>query len=138
MLTSQQIETVSGIVEIYKHYVVYYYADYHNYQMGEVMDSRIEIYVGKDITIDNGSFIFGDGVECYYLTNSKYLTSHKCPNSFSVKNNELVYTDLVKSYPDLCYFQTEYNNFDYKPPLVGLIVCIFSVIVIIRVLFGGK
>lgn len=138
MLTSQQIETVSGIVGNYKHYVVYYYADYHDYQIGEVRDSRIEIYVGNDITFENNSFVFGDGAECYYLTNSKYITSHSCPDSFSVNNNEFVYTDLVKSYPSLCYFQTEYNNFDYKPPFVGLIVGIFSIIIIIRVLFGGK
>ena len=129
---------VGQVKSKYKHYVVYYYADYHDYQLGEVRDSRIEIYAVSDITYENNSFVFGEGVECYYLTNSKYITSQSCPDSFSVKNNEIVYTDLIHSYPDLCYFQTEYNNFDYKPPLVGLIVGIFSIIIIIRVIFGGK
>ncbi len=41
MLTSQQIDTVSGIVESFVHSLVYYYADYHDYQIGEVRDSRV-------------------------------------------------------------------------------------------------
>lgn len=137
MLTAQQIDTISGIVCSYDHYVVYYYADYHDYQLGEVRDSRIEIYVGSDITIEDHIFSFGDDVSCYYLTSGKYITSQLCPDHFTVNNNEIVYTDLVTSYPDLCYFETEYNNFDYKPLLVALIICIFSIIVLIRVIFAG-
>lgn len=138
MLTSQQIDTVSGIVENYDHYVVYYYADYHDYQIGEVRDSRIEIYVGSDITVENNTFFFGDDVQYYHLTNSKYIIGQSCPNSFSVNNDEFVYTDLVNSYPSLCYFQTEYNNFDYKPLLVGSVVSVVAFFVILRVIFGGK
>lgn len=138
MLTSQQIDTVSGIVENYDHYVVYYYADYHDYQIGEVRDSRIEIFVGSDITVENNVFSFGEDVQYYHLTNSKYITAQTCPNSFSVNNDELVYTDLVHSYPSLCYFQTEYNNFDYKPLLVGSVVIVVAFFVVLRVIFGGK
>lgn len=138
MLTSQQIDTISGIVENYDHYVVYNYADYHDYQVGEVRDARVEIYVGSDISYENNSFTFGDGVECYYFTSSKYISSRSCPGSFTVRNDELVYTDLVHSYPSLCYFQTEYNNFDYKPFLVCLVVTVFAFFAIFRVLFGGK
>ena len=138
MLTSQQIDTVTGIVQNYDHYLVYYYADYHDYQTGEVRDSRIEIYVGSDISYENNSFTFGDGVECYYLTSSKYISPRSCPGSFTVRNDELVYTDLVQSYPSLCYFQTEYNNFDYKPFLVGGVVIVVALLAIFRVIFGGK
>lgn len=138
MLTSQQIDTVSGIVQNYDHYVVYYYADYHDYQLGEVRDSRIDIYVGSDITVENNVFSFGEDVQYYHLTNSKYITAQSCPNSFSVMNDELVYTDLVHSYPSLSYFQTEYNNFDYKPLLVGFVVSLVAFFAIFRVIFGGK
>ncbi len=139
MLTSQQIDTVSGIVESYDHYVVYYYADYHDYQIGEVRDSRIEIYVGSDISADNNSFTFGEDVSCYYLTSGKYITSQSCPDHFTVHDGELIYTDLVDKYPDLCYFQTEYNNFEDKSFFVTLIICVIAIIVLIRVnFFGGK
>ncbi len=137
MLSTQQIETVSGIVENYKHYVVYYYADYHDYQIGEVRDSRIEIYVGSDISFEDNSFTFGEDVNCYYLTNGKYLIPHSCSGHFSIHSDELVYTDLVDKYPSLSYFQTEYNNFDYKPVLAFGLILIFAIMVINRVIFAG-
>ncbi len=138
MLSTQQIETISGIVESYDHYLVYYYADYHDYQVGEIRDSRVEIYVG-DITFDveNNTFRFSESVECYYLTSGKYLTAHSRPDHFTVHDGELIYTDLVDKYPNLCYFQTEYNNFDFKPLAVFLLILIFAVIVINRVVFAG-
>lgn len=137
MLSSQQIDTISGIVENYDHYVVYYYADYHEYHAGEVRDSRIEIYVGSDITVENDNFIFGEDVSCYYFTSGKYLTVQNCPDYFNVHDNELVYTDLLEVYPDLCYFETKYNNFDYRSPLVGFFVCVIAIIVLTRVMFSG-
>lgn len=138
MLSSAQIDTVSGIVCNYEHYVVYYYADYHDYQVGETRDSRIEIYVGSDITADGNNFIFGDNVECYYLTNSKYLSRQDCSSQFTVNNSEIVYTDCISCYPDLCYFESKCNNIDFEGLFVLLILLPLSLSVFIRIFLGGS
>lgn len=138
MLSTSQVDMISGIVCNYDYYVVYYYADYHDYQVGEVRDSRIEIYVGSDITADGNTFFFGDDVECYYLTNSKYLISQDCSSQFTVNNSEIVYTNCISSYPDLCYFESKVNNIDvgfYVTLLVSLAVFLT---VISRIIFGGS
>ena len=138
MLSTSQIDAVSGIVCNYEHYVVYYYADYHEYQVGEVRDSRIEIYVGSDITVDGNTFFFGDDVECYYLTESKYLSRHDRSSQFTVNDSEIVYTNCIASYPDLCYFESKVNNFDVPKYLLIILLVIVSSFVICRIIFGGS
>ncbi len=138
MLSTSQIDTVSGIVCNYDYYVVYYYADYHDYQVGELRDSRIEIYVGSDITAEGNTFFFGNDVECYYLTNSKYLSRHDCSSQFTVKDSEIVYTNCISSYPDLCYFESKLNNIDVGKYLSFILLVIISSFVICRVIFGGS
>lgn len=138
MLSSAQIDTVSGIVSNYDDYVVYYYADYHDYQTGEPRDSRIEIYVGSDITADGNIFTFGDDTECYYLTYSKYLSRQSCDDKLEVKNSEIVYTNCITSYPDLCYFESKFNNIDTPRCLLLVVLVIFAIYSINRVIFGGS
>lgn len=137
MLSTVQSETIAGIVDNYDKYVVYYYADYHDYQPGEVRDSRAVIYVGDDITVNGNTFYFGDDVDCYYFTYSKYLTPQSTPSEFTVEDSEIVYTNCVKYYPDLCYFESEYNNFDYNVLIIGIVLVFFAVVVLIRCIFGA-
>lgn len=138
MLSTSQIDMVTGIVCNYEHYLVYYYADYHDYQVGEVRDSRIEIYVGSDITAEGNTFFFGDDVECYYLTNSKYLIRQDCSSQFTVNNSEIVYTDCNTYYPDLCYFESKFNNFDFSSFILGSVLIVVLVFTSIRILLGGS
>lgn len=137
MLSSAQIDTVSGIVSNYKHYVVYYYADYHNYQPGETRDSRIEIYVGSDISADGSNFTFGDDVECYYLTDSKYLSRQDCASQFTVNNSEIVYTDCISFYPDLCYFESKINNIDAGNCILLFVLLPLCICLLVRIILGG-
>lgn len=138
MLSSAQIDTVSGIVSNYKHYVVYYYADYHNYQPGETRDSRIEIYVGSDISADGSNFTFGDDVECYYLTDSKYLSRQDCSSQFTVNNSEIVYTDCISCYPDLCYFESKINNLNFENLFIMLVLLPLTISIFVRIFLGGS
>lgn len=138
MLSTSQIDTVSGIVCNYDNYLVYYYADYHDYSVGERRDSRIEIYVGSDITVADNTFFFGDDVECYYLTDSKYLSRQDCSSQFTVNNSEIVYTNCISSYPDLCYFETKVNNIDFGHYFLLVISLVFAIIVLKFAVLGGS
>lgn len=138
MLSTSQIDTVSGIVCNYDNYLVYYYADYHDYTVGEHRDSRIEIYVGSDITVADNTFFFGNDVECYYLTDSKYLSRQDCSSQFTVNNSEIVYTNCISNYPDLCYFETKVNIIDFGYYFMVLISVTVAFTVIIRIFLGGS
>lgn len=138
MLSAVQTDLISGIVCNYDYYVVYYYADYHDYQPGEVRDSRVEIYVGSDITADGDNFIFGEDVECYYLTYSKYLISQNCPSQFTVNDSEIVYTNCISGYPDLCYFESKFNNIDFGRFFCLLVSVAVFLTVITRLVIGGS
>lgn len=140
MLTSQQIDTLQGIVCNYDSYVVYNYAEYHNYSTYEEKDSRLLIYVGgkNDITFDSGTFTFSDGVECYALTYNKYLNSSSVPSSFKVPSSELVYTNLVPNYPDLCFLESRFQNADFGKWIMIFVIGSLAIDVIFKVIFGGK
>lgn len=138
MLTSQQIDTISGIVQNYNHYVVYYYGDYVDFEYGTERDYQIHIFAGDDITFEDNTFFFGEDVQSLVLTENKYLTEVSLPGSFLIRDNELVYTDLVDSYPSLCYIPTKINNFDTDNLIVGSVLTIFSIAILIKFFFGGK
>lgn len=140
MLTSQQMDTIQGIVCNYDSYVVYYYADYHTYTTYEERDSRIYIYCGDagSITFDSGVFTFSDTVEGYTLTYSKYLNSISTPSSFAVPSSEFVYTNLVPNYPQLCYFESRFQNADVGKWVIIFVVGSLMLDVIFKVIFGGK
>lgn len=138
MLSSQQIDTISGIVQNYNHYVVYYYGDYIDYEYGTDRDYQIHIFAGDSITFDNNTFSFGEDVQSLVLTENKYLTEVSSPGSFSVRNNEIVYTDLVDSFPSLCYIPTKINNFDTDNLIVGSVLSIAAIAILIKFFFGGK
>lgn len=138
MLSSNQFDTVSGIVCNYKYYVVYYYADYHEYKPGEVRDSRIEIYAGSEISFEDNTFHFGDDVECYYFTNGKYLTRQPCSSSFDVNNSELVYTNCTAKYPDLCYFESQYRNLYFGSVALACVIVYLCLNVLLRLFVGGS
>lgn len=140
LLSTVQYDTVSGIVSGYDKYVVYYYADYHNYTVGEERDSRIEIYVGSDITFEDNTFFFGDDVECYYFTNSKYLSLHNRSSEFKVKDSEIVYTNCNSVYPEMCYLESQFNsikNFDFMPFVLYSLLLILAFSAVIRIVLGG-
>lgn len=138
MLTSQQIDTLSGIVCNYDNYVVYYYADYYNYSASESRDSRIIIYVGSDIRFDNGTFTFGSDVETYYFTYNQYLNPVQTPSSFTVSDAEIVYTNLVSNYPDLCFWETRFQNADIGKWVILAVLLSLALDVVFKVIFGGK
>lgn len=138
MLSSQQIDTISGIVQNYNHYVVYYYGDYVDYEYGTERDYQIHIFAGDSITYENNTFFFGEDVQSLVLTENKFITLVSSPDSFSISNNHLVYTDLVDSYPSLCYIPTKINNFDTDNFIVGSILSIVAIAILIKFFFGGK
>ncbi|MDE5564058.1 MAG: hypothetical protein K2I93_02790 [Oscillospiraceae bacterium] len=140
MLTTQQIDNLQGIVCNYDSYVVYYYGDYHTYTGYEERDSRIYIYCGDadSITFNAGTFTFTDTVECYTLTYGKYLNSAETPSSFTIPHSEMVYTNLVPNYPQLCYFESRFQNADIGKWIIIFAVGSLMIDVVFKVIFGGK
>lgn len=140
MLSSQQIDNLQGIVCNYDSYVVYYYGDYHSSAISEERDSRIYIYCGdSDSIVFNGdSFVFSDNVESYVLTYNKYLNAASAPSSFTVPPSEIVYTNLVSNYPDLCFFESKIQNTNFSMWLIIFVVGSLALDVIFKVIFGGK
>lgn len=140
MLTSQQVDTLQGIVCNYESYVVYNYSEYHDYSQNEVRDSRIVIYVGgkDDISYTGSTFSFSGNVQCFYLTYNKYMDLVPVSGNFSVPPSELVYTNLVPSYPDLCWTESKLQNADFSPLIISSILVYLSIHVVLKVIFGGK
>lgn len=138
MLSSQQIDTIQGIVCSYDSYVVYYYADYHEYQVYETRDNRIVIYAGSDISYADGSFTFGEDTACYYLTYNKYMESVTVPSAFTVPHSELVYTNLVADYPDLCFWESKFQNANIGGMVILMVGISLAIDVVFHVIFGGR
>ena len=138
MLSSQQIDTVSGIVSNYPQYVVYYAGDYKEYTVGEERDYEILLYCGDGITFDNGTFTFPETVECYRITYNKYIDSVTVETSLSVPASEIVYTNVLSNYPQLCTVETKLNNTDFVGIISVLALSAVAVSVVLRLLFGGK
>lgn len=150
MLSSEQIDTISGITCNYQDYVVYYSGDYpmHFEYAGiedtfetdatEVSDDLIIIYVGSGFTREGTTFYFGDDVSCYELTYNKYIKAVPAWISFEVPDSELVYTNLASDYPDLNFWETRFNNIDFNFWIMLAFLIPLACDVIVRVIFGGK
>lgn len=138
MLSSEQIDTVSGITCNYKDYVVYYSDDYSDYPEDETPADLILIYCGSGFQREGTTFIFGDDAACYQLTYNKYIDVLPVPDSFTVPERELVYTNLASDYPDLNFWATRFNNTDFGYWIVVGILVTLAVDVIFKVIFGGK
>lgn len=136
MLSEVQMRTINSLVADYDDYVVYYYADYHDYAVGETRDSKIMIYCGSGFTYEDGTFDFGFDVTCYEMTYNKYLNPVVSSTSFTVPTGEIVYTDVDSPFPDLGFFDSRFYNPDTASIAVFVLVACFLVVVSVRLLFG--
>ena len=140
MLSEQQQHFCGMLTCQYDYYLVYYYADYHEYTPGEIRDNKILVYCSdqKPDVVD-GSYNFTDCNFYEITSNRSLLRTQNFSGSFRPSSStDILYTNIVDGYPQFHYWSSEFRNLDGIPIFMFVILCIFSGAVIMRVIFGGK
>lgn len=138
MLSQVQTDFCGEIVSQYDYYVVYYKYDYTDYTTGLERDYLIQLYCSdQQPVVEDGTFKF---TECSYyeVTHNKYMLLDvvDAVDFTPVSSSDIIYTNAVEGYPQLCYTTSKLRNFDFVPVFVYLAVAIFALIVLARILFG--
>lgn len=130
MISTSQLDTISGIVCHYENYVVYYTSTYNS----GYTQSEIDIFVGSEITYASGVWTFGDDCQHYRLTQNKYYNFVGDVSGSSWGPSEpagLVYTNTAAHYPEIAFVETRIENFDYsKFYLAFSLICLGSAVLL--------
>lgn len=139
MLNSQQLDTVKGLIQNYKHYVVYYSGDYVDFEYGTDRNYDIFVYCGDDLTpteYRNG-FELGENVYAFRIFENKYIMPMTHSDLIQFDESHIVYSDF-SGYSSLTYLPTKIQNFDFDSLLVGALLSVASIAILIKFFFGGK
>lgn len=139
MLSQTQRDFCGQIVCQYDYYVVYYYGYYHEYQTGEIRDSKILIYCSdQQPIVENGVYSF---TECNYyeVTSNKYVMQEQgTTKQFSpLGSSDIVYTNVIEGAPQLCYITSSIRQ-DAAPAVMYVTVALVAIVVLVRLIFGGR
>lgn len=140
ILSSSQVDFCAEIVSQYDYYVAYYYHDYYEYQTGELRDYKILLYCSDTLpTVSDGVYTFADCV-VYEVTENKYISSAPMVSgTFApIGSGDIVYTNISPGCPQLCKIGSQIEQFDFWYYASFFLVSFVCILVLIRVLFGGR
>lgn len=139
MFSETQVDFLGSIVCQYDYYIVYYYGNYYDYQIGEQRDYKILVYASdQKPSFENGFYNFSS-CSYYEVTNNKYiLVESDISKSFSpLSSIDIVYSNFIEGAPQLCYVVSSIRS-DAAPAVMYGTLAVVGIAILLRVLFGGR